>query len=324
MKIGLDVMGGDFAPKNEVLGAIEVLPELQSGSEIILFGNETQIKAVCSEKGFDVSRFQVVHTTEIIDMHDHPAKAFAQKPDSSMAKGFKYLSSGLIDGFASPGNTGAMMAGIMYTIKTIEGILRPCISCLFPIINGRWGLLLDVGLNADCKPENLYQYAILGSLYAKGALGEKNPRIALLNIGEEETKGNLVTKAAYELMKDTRDFNFVGNIEGNELMTGEKADVVVCDGFVGNVILKMAESFYRLARYQGIETDFFSKLDYEYHGGTPVLGVNAPVIIGHGSSTPKAIKNMILNTEKTIRAKMVDRVKSIFRDSSLNKKENTL
>jgi glycerol-3-phosphate acyltransferase PlsX len=324
MKIGLDVMGGDFAPKNEVLGAIEALSELQSGSEIILFGDETQIKAVCDDKGFDVSGFQIVHTTEIIDMHDHPAKAFAQKPDSSMVMGFKYLSSGLIDGFASPGNTGAMMAGIMYTVKTIEGILRPCISCFYPIIDGQWGLLLDVGLNADCKPENLYQYAILGSLYAKGALGIENPRIALLNIGEEESKGNLVTKAAYELMNNTKDFNFVGNIESNELMTGKKADVIVCDGFVGNVVLKMAESFYRLAAYQGIETEFFSRLNYESQGGTPVLGVNAPVIIGHGSSSPKAIKNMILNTEKTIKAKMLDRVKDIFKDSHFNKKENTL
>jgi glycerol-3-phosphate acyltransferase PlsX len=313
MKIGLDVMSGDFAPKNEVLGAIEALPELQSGSEIILFGDEAQIKAVCDEHGFDISKFQTVHTTEIIDMHDHPAKAFAQKPNSSMATGFKYLSSGLIDGFASPGNTGAMMAGIMYTIKTIEGILRPCISCAFPVINGRWGLLLDVGLNADCKPENLYQYAILGSLYVKGAMGEENPRVALLNIGEEESKGNIVTKAAYELMKGTKDFNFVGNIESNELMTGKKADVIVCDGFVGNVILKMAESFYHLAAYQKIETDFFSKLNYESQGGTPVLGVNAPVIIGHGSSSPKAIKNMILNTEKTINAKMHDRVKDILK-----------
>jgi glycerol-3-phosphate acyltransferase PlsX len=205
----------------------------------------------------------------------------------------------------------------MFTVKTIEGILRPCISCFYPIIDGRWGLLLDVGLNADCKPENLYQYAILGSLYVKGALGEKNPRVALLNIGEEETKGNIMTKAAYELMKNSEDFNFVGNIEGNELMTGEKADVVVCDGFVGNVILKMAESFHRLSAYQGIETDFFNKLNYEYHGGTPVLGVKAPVIIGHGSSSPKAIKNMILNTEKTIRAKMLDRVQDIFKNSKL-------
>jgi glycerol-3-phosphate acyltransferase PlsX len=319
MKIGLDVMGGDFAPKNEVLGAIDALPELQSGSEIILFGDETRIKAVCNEKGFNVAEFNIVHTTEAVDMHDHPAKVFSQKPNSSMAVGFKYLASGLIDGFASPGNTGAMMAGVMYTIKTMEGILRPCISCFFPIIDGRWGLLLDVGLNADCKPENLYQYAILGSLYVKGALGEENPRVALLNIGEEETKGNIVAKAAYELMKDSKDFNFVGNIEGNELMTGEKADVVVCDGFVGNVILKMAESFYRLAEYQGIETDFFSKLNYEFHGGTPVLGVNAPVIIGHGSSSPKAIKNMILNTEKTIRAKMFDRVRDILKNSSFNK-----
>ncbi|MDR1169653.1 MAG: phosphate acyltransferase [Prevotellaceae bacterium] len=319
MKIGLDVMGGDFAPRNEVLGAIEALQELQSGSEIILFGDETQIKDVCREKGFNAAEFNIVHTTEVIDMHDHPAKVFSQKPDSSMATGFKYLSSGLIDGFASPGNTGAMMAGVMYTVRTMEGILRPCISCFFPIIDGRWGLLLDVGLNADCKPENLYQYAILGSLYAKGALGEKNPRVALLNIGEEETKGNIVAKAAYELMKGTEDFNFAGNIEGNELMTGEKADVVVCDGFVGNVILKMAESFYRMATYQGIETDFFSKLNYEFHGGTPVLGVNAPVIIGHGSSSPKAIKNMILNTEKTVKAKMFDRVKDVFKNSSFNK-----
>ncbi|MDR1886667.1 MAG: phosphate acyltransferase [Prevotellaceae bacterium] len=323
MKIGLDVMGGDFAPRNEVLGVIEALPELHDGSEVILFGDEAQIKGVCREKGVDVSGFQIVHTTEVIGMQEHPAKAFAQKPDSSMATGFRYLSEGLIDGFASPGNTGAMMAGVMYTVKTIEGILRPCISCFFPVIDGRWGLLLDVGLNADCKPENLYQYAILGSLYAKGASGEKNPRVALLNIGEEKTKGNIVTKAAYELMKDTKDFNFVGNIEGNELMTGEKADVVVCDGFVGNVILKMAESFYRLADCQGIHTDFFSKLNYEFHGGTPVLGVNAPVIIGHGSSSPKAIKNMILNTEKTIRAKMLDRVKDIFRNSSFNKDDNS-
>jgi glycerol-3-phosphate acyltransferase PlsX len=324
MKIGLDVMGGDFAPRNEVLGAIDVLPELQNNSEIILFGDETQIKAVCKEKGFNPAKFTIVHTTETIAMQDHPAKAFAQKTDSSMVVGFKYLSSGFIDGFASPGNTGAMMAGVMYTVKTIEGIIRPCISCFYPVIDGRWGLLLDVGLNADCKPENLYQYAILGSLYAKGASGEKNPRVALLNIGEEESKGNIMTKAAYELMKDSKDFNFVGNIEGNELMTGEKADVVVCDGFVGNVILKMAESFYRLSAYQGVETEFFSKLNYEYHGGTPVLGVNAPVIIGHGSSSPKAIKNMILNTEKTIKAKMLDRVKDIFKNSNYNKNDNLL
>jgi glycerol-3-phosphate acyltransferase PlsX len=322
MKIGLDVMGGDFAPRNEVLGVIEALPELQNDSEVILFGDEAQIKAVCKEKGFNVAEFTIVHTTEVIGMQDHPAKAFVQKANSSMATGFKYLSSGLIDGFASPGNTGAMMAGVMYTVKTIEGILRPCISCFYPTIDGRWGLLLDVGLNADCKPENLYQYAILGSLYAKGASGKENPRVALLNIGEEETKGNIMTKAAYELMKDSKDFNFAGNIEGNELMTGEKADVVVCDGFVGNVILKMAESFYRLSAHQGIETEFFSKLNYEYHGGTPVLGVNAPVIIGHGSSSPKAIKNMILNTEKTIRAKMLDRVKDIFKNSNFNKNDN--
>ncbi|MDR1896915.1 MAG: phosphate acyltransferase [Prevotellaceae bacterium] len=320
MKIGLDTMGGDFAPKNEVLGAIAVLPELKKDSEIVLFGNETQIKTVCVEHGVDPARFRIIHTTEVIGMHDHPAKAFTQKPDSSMVVGFKYLSAGLIDGFASPGNTGAMMAGVMYTVKPIEGILRPCISCFYPMINGRWGILVDVGLNADSKPENLYQNAILGSLYAKGALGDENPRVALLNIGEESSKGNLVVKATYELMSKTKDFNFVGNIEGNDIMTGKKADVVVCDGFVGNIVLKMAESVYHLALAQGIETEFFGKLNYEFHGGTPVLGVNASVIIGHGSSSPTAIKNMILTAEKTISAKMVERVKEIFKQSTILQK----
>lgn len=312
MKIGLDTMGGDFAPENEVLGALEALPELQDNSRIVLFGDETLIKAVCTKKGADPSCFDIVHTTEIIGMHDHPAKAFAQKPDSSMVAGFKALSTGMIDGFASPGNTGAMMAGVMYTVRTIEGILRPCISCFYPQISGGAGLLLDVGLNADCKPENLYQYAILGSLYLKGVTGIENPRVGLLNIGEEESKGNLLMKAAHEMMSKTKHFNFVGNIEGNEVFTGKKADVVVCDGFVGNVVLKLAESFYHLALRQGIETDFFGKLNYESHGGTPVLGVNAPVIIGHGSSSPKAIKNMILTTEKTVRARLVEQVKSII------------
>lgn len=310
-------MGGDFAPKNEVMGAIAVLPELQKGSEIVLFGDEEQIRAVCRDNDADPAQFQIVHTTEVIDMNDHPAKAFVHKPDSSMAAGFKALSAGLIDGFAGPGNTGAMMAGIMYTIKPITGILRPCISCCFPIIDGKWGLLLDVGLNADCKPENLYQNAILGSLYAKGALNEENPRVALLNIGEEASKGNLLTKAAYDMMNKTKHFNFVGNIESNQIFTGKIADVIVCDGFVGNIVLKMAESFYRIATRQGLNTDFFNMLDYEYHGGTPVLGVNAPVIIGHGSSSPKAIKNMILTTEKTIGAKMVDRVNNIFKEATL-------
>ncbi|MDR0559704.1 MAG: phosphate acyltransferase [Prevotellaceae bacterium] len=321
MKIGLDTMGGDFAPKNEVLGAIEALSELREGSSITLFGDESLIKAICAENNVDSSRFEIVHTTEIIGMHDHPAKAFAQKTDSSMVAGFKALSSGMIDGFASPGNTGAMMAGVMYTVGTIEGILRPCISCFYPLVEGDWGLLLDVGLNADCKPENLYQYAMLGSLYVKGALNIENPRVALLNIGEEKSKGNLLMKAAHAMMSESKHFNFVGNIEGNEIFTGKKADVVVCDGFTGNVVLKMAESFYHLAVTQGMEIDFFSKLNYESYGGTPVLGINAPVIIGHGSSSPKAIKNMILITEKMIDAKLVEKVKDIIKQTALP--ENT-
>ena len=314
MKIGLDTMGGDFAPENEVLGAIEAYSLIKSDSRIVLFGDKTRIEAVCGKVSFDPANFEIVHTTEIIGMHDNPAKAFVQKPDSSMAAGFKALATRQIDGFASPGNTGAMMVGVMYTVKPIEGIARPCISSTFPLVNGKTGLLLDVGLNADCKPENLYQNAMLGALYAKWAMGLENPRVGLMNIGEEAAKGNLLVKAAYDLMKESKDFNFAGNIEGYDLMTGKKADVVVCDGFVGNIILKLAESFYRIAGHLGIDKEFFNRLNYETYGGTPVLGVNAPVIIGHGGSSPKAIKNMVLLTENVINAQLVKRVKDALAD----------
>lgn len=309
MKIGLDAMGGDFAPENEVLGAIEAYPLVKNDSRIVLFGDKAKIEAVCDKANFPLENFDVVHTTEVIDMYDHPAKAFTQKPNSSMVVAFKMLAAGKIDGFASPGNTGAMMAGVMYTVKTIEGIARPCISSTYPLVNGATGLLMDVGLNADCKPENLYQNAILGSLYAKWAMGLENPRVGLLNIGEEASKGNLLVKASYDLMKDSKDFNFVGNIEGYDVMTGKKADVVICDGFVGNIILKMAESFYHIAGHLGIDKEFFKRLNYETYGGTPILGVNAPVIIGHGGSSSHAIKNMILLAENVINAQLVKRVK---------------
>ena len=314
MKIGFDAMGGDFAPDNEILGAIEAFPHLKPGSRIVLFGDKAKLESLIISYGSDLKNFDIVHCSEVIDMNDHPAKVFLQKPDSSMARAFQSLAKGEIDGFASPGNTGAMMAGVMYTVKPIEGITRPCISSPYPHINGKTGLLLDVGLNADCKPENLYQNAILGSLYATGAFGIENPRVGLMNIGEEGSKGNLLTKTAYELMQDTKAFNFIGNIEGFDMMTGAKADVIVCDGFVGNILLKLSESLYSIARGLGIDKDFFNRLNYETYGGTPVLGINASVIIGHGSSSPRALKNMILLTEKTIEAGMNKRVKDALKE----------
>ena len=308
MRVGIDAMGGDYAPKNIVLGAIEAYAQVSPKTRIVLFGDKEQAIRICDEAEFDHNRFDIVHTTEVIEMSDHPAKAFQQKKDSSITVGFNALLSGDIHGFASAGNTGAMLVGTSYTVKSIIGIIRPCISATFPIITGAEGILLDVGLNPDCRPDILSQYGILGSIYAKHMLDTENPRVGLLNIGAEEEKGNLLTKAAHELMKE-ESYNFIGNIEGHEIFSGKKADVIVCDGFVGNVLLKQSEALYGMTQKLGIKHDFFNRFNYELQGGTPVLGVNAPVIIGHGASTPLAIKNMILQTEHAIKVDLVSKFK---------------
>ncbi len=308
IRVGIDAMGGDFAPKNIVLGAIQAYARIQSKTRLILFGDQEQIVAICNEVGFDPAKFDIVHTSQVIAMGDHPAKAFQQKPDSSITVGFHALANCKIDGFASAGSTGAMLVGAMYTVKAIPGIIRPAISSEFPLLNGGTAMILDVGLNADCKPDVLYQYGMLGSIYAKHMMGIENPRVALLNIGEEEEKGNLLTKETFKLMQGSTDFNFVGNIEANHLFTGKIADVIVADGFVGNVVLKQAEAMYVLTKKQGIDNEYFGRFNYELYGGTPVLGVNAPVIIGHGASSSKAVENMILQTEHAIRVGLVDKI----------------
>jgi len=246
-------------------------------------------------------------------MGDHPAKAFAAKPNSSIAMGFGYLQKKLIDGFASAGSTGAMLVGAMYTIKAISGVIRPCISTEMPQFEGTPTLLLDVGLNADCRPDVLYQYAQIGSVYAKSMYGIENPKVALLNIGAEPTKGNLVIKSTYETMADTKDFNFIGNIEGNQLLGNCPADVVVTDGFTGNIVLKEAEGLYKIIRRKGMTDEFFEKFNFENFGGTPVLGVNGIVIIGHGISNDKAIKTMILQTKQMIEAKVSEKISELFK-----------
>jgi glycerol-3-phosphate acyltransferase PlsX len=254
-----------------------------------------------------------VATTEVITMSDHPAQAFNRKPDSSLTVGFGHLKEGRIDGFASAGNTGAMLVGSMYTVRAIEGIIRPTISSHIPVVDGRTALLLDVGLNVDVRADVLEQYGLLGSIYAEKVLGIENPRVALLNIGEEKEKGNLTTKAAYDLMEGSTKYNFVGNVEGKHLFTGEVADVIVCDGFIGNIVLKQAESMYDIIKHFGIPSNsFFDGTNYENIGGTPVLGVNAVVTVGHGRSNPLAICNMILQTERTARSGFVETIKSLL------------
>ncbi len=305
-------MGGDYAPQAVVSGAILASRLVGPQSRIVLFGDKSRIEEILARENCPADTFDIVHTTEVIEMGDNPAQTFRQKPDSSIAVGFRYLTEGKIDGFASAGSTGAMMVGCMYTVKQIEGIIRPAISSVIPTIDGGEVMLLDVGLNVDCKPEVLYQYAVIGNLYAKGVLGKENPRIALLNIGEEKEKGNLQTKAAYELMDGSRDFNFVGNIEAKHLFSGKIADVVVCDGFAGNTIIKQVEGVYSMAMQQGLENTYFNLLNYETVGGTPVLGINAPVLIGHGCSSAEAIKNMVLQTERTIEARLDAKLRERF------------
>ena len=289
-------MGGDYAPQAVVSGAVLAAGLIAPQSKIVLFGDRPSIEELLAKENFRADAFDIVHTTQVIEMGDNPALTFRQKPDSSIAVGFRHLTEGRIDGFASAGSTGAMMVGCMYTVKQIEGIIRPAISSVIPTIDGGSVMLLDVGLN----------------LYAQGVLGKKEPRIALLNIGEEKEKGNLQTKAAYELMDGSADFRFVGNIEAKHIFSGRIADVVVCDGFVGNTIIKQVEGVYNMALEQGLRNTYFNQLNYETVGGTPVLGINAPVLIGHGCSSAEAIKNMVLQTEKTIHAQLDTKLRERF------------
>src|SRR6056297_759625 len=313
MRNGIDVMGGDFAPEAAVLGAILAHRELSYDDRLVLIGDEGKIKEILKRKKGSPENFDIVHASQVIEMSDHPAKAFAKKPDSSIAKGYKLLASGEIDGFSSAGSTGAMLVGAMLAIKVVPGIIRPVITAAIPKPDGNYSLILDVGINPDTKPDVLYQYGILGSLYAKHVYNINDPKVGLMNIGSEEEKGNLVVKSAHELMKDTADFNFIGNVEANELFAGNRVDVIVCDGFVGNVILKEAEAFYTLIKKRNIQDEFFEKFNFEDYGGTPILGVNKNIVIGHGISRQVAIKNMILHTKEVVEAKLSDKIKEAFK-----------
>lgn len=312
MKIGVDAMGGDFAPDAIVKGAIEAQKQLSSDERIVLFGDQEQIRRIFATENVDESLFDIVHCSEVIGMGENPAKTYSKKPDSSITVGFSWLAQKKIDGFASAGNTGAMLVGTMYTIKSVPGIIRPAIASYIPVSESKFNLLLDVGINPDCRPDVLYQYGILGNIYAKLIFGVDNPRVGLLNIGEEPEKGNLISKSTFEQMKDAEEFNFVGNVEGNQLFSDEKADVVVCDGFVGNVLLKEAEAFYHLIKKRKISDPFFEMFNFENYGGTPILGVNSPVIIGHGVSNAKAIMNMILQTKSVISSDLCGKFKEAF------------
>ncbi len=316
MKVGIDVMGGDFAPKACIGGAILAHKEMSPADRIVLIGDQDIIRNSLLAENANPQDFDIVHAPDVIGMGEHPTKALLKKPHSSIGVGFNLLKNHKIDAFSGAGSSGAMLVGAIFSVNAIPGIIRPCTSGFIPQEDGGVSVLLDIGTNPDVKPDVLYQFAILGSLYADYVHKIKNPRVGLLNIGGEEEKGNLACQAAYKLMKNSKNFNFVGNVEGRDLYKG-KADVIVCDGFTGNIVLKQAEAMYRMMLKRGLIDDYFRRFNYENYGGTPLLGINASVILGHGISNDVANKNMILLARDVFNAKLPQRIKNAINDYAI-------
>ena len=315
MKIGLDMMGGDFAPLEAAKGVGLHLSQQGSPDDLVLLGEAYAVSEALKAQSLDPAHFHIVDTPERIEMHEHPTKALKEKRRSSISVGFGLLAEGRLDAFISAGNTGAMLVGSMFSIKALPGVLRPTIGAYMPRENGGLGLLLDAGINSDCKPEHLAQFAVLGSLFVQHVWEVEDPRVALLNIGEEEGKGNLLAQAAYPMLKETPGVRFVGNVEGRDIFL-DKADVMVCDGFTGNVVLKLAESFYDLLKRRRVEDEYFERFNYEQYGGVPILGVSKPVIIGHGISHAESFKNMVRLAETMIRKDLLGKMREAFATES--------
>jgi glycerol-3-phosphate acyltransferase PlsX len=323
MVIALDAMGGDFAPASAINGAILASEKLGTKNvTILLVGDTAIIEKHLAESGQQLpASVQIVHASEVIEMGEHPAKALQQKPNSSIAVGFGLLVKGKAQAFCSAGNTGAMLVGAMFSVKPLPGLIRPAIVGFVPRPSGKTGVILDVGANADVKPEVLAQFGEMGSLYAQYVLNIENPIVGLMNIGEEEGKGNALVQAAYQLLKTNEKITFHGNMEGRDLFT-DLVDVVVCDGFTGNIILKLSESIHDIMQEHKIATDeFFDQLNYELHGGSPIIGVNGNVIIGHGLSSPLAITNMLKQCERMIASDINTKLKNALLETSLEKKD---
>lgn len=308
MRIGIDAMGGDYAPLEAVKGVLESSQVSDLNDvELVLIGREEEIRSCFREVGAEYGNVQIVHADEVISMSEHPTKAVSQKKKSSINIGMHLLAEGKLDAFASAGNTGAMLVSSLYFIKAIDGINRPSLSTVLPKTDGSTGVLLDIGLNSDVKPETLYQFALLGSLYAQHVYHIDLPRVGLLSIGEEKGKGNLLTQAAYPLFESSRKINFIGNIEGRHLFT-DKADVVVCDGFTGNVILKTCEGFFYNLLQRGIEDDYLNRFNFEHYGGSAILGINKPVIVGHGISKARTFVSMVRLSKEVVLSRLSEKI----------------
>ncbi len=308
MRIALDAMGGDHAPSVNIEGAIETINEYKD-IDVILVGDEVLVREELKKKRYAADRISMEHASQVVEMHESPTVAIRKKKNSSIRVGIELVKSGRADGFVSAGHSGVVMGTSLLLLGTSKGVDRPAIATLMPTIKDTF-ILLDVGANVDCKPEHLLQFAIMGNTYCRLILGRTSPKVALLSIGEEDIKGNELTKETFKLLKNTR-LNFIGNIEGKDIFTG-KADVVVCDGFIGNIALKisegLAETILKMLKQEitSVSTgrigylmmkpairNFKKRTDYDEYGGAPLLGINGTSIISHGRSTAKAIKNAL-------------------------------
>jgi glycerol-3-phosphate acyltransferase PlsX len=327
--IALDAMGGDNAPVNDVAGAVKTVRETEH-INIILVGQQDIVERELKKHSYNTSRISVHHCSEVIGMHESPAEALKKKPDSSIVIGTNLLKQKKADAFISAGNTGAVMAASLFILGRISNISRPTIGESFPTDEGV-SIVFDVGANMDCKALHLLEFAVMGVVYANHMFNIPNPRVALLNVGEEKSKGNSLTFDAYRLLENSG-LNFIGNLEGRDVLRG-KAEVIVCDGFTGNVILKFAESIPAVLKgkfMQYAKKNFLNKMwvgliyktlkkilkdfDYQNYGGVPLLGIKGITIIGHGSSSPLAIKNMCLKAELMFREKINNVIEEKIKD----------
>lgn len=329
MKIVIDAMGGDNAPRSTVEGAVLALKNFPV--EIVLTGDKEKIERALESYEYDKSRLEIIHTTQKIENEDKPVKAIRSKKDSSMVVGLNLVKEKKADGIVSAGNTGALLAGGLFVLGRLKGIDRPALSSYLPTREGV-SILIDAGANADCKPQNILEFGMMGSAYAQGVLKLQNPKVGIVNIGSEEGKGNELTKKAYELLKEnTIDINFVGNVEARDIPSGD-VDVIVCDGFTGNVVLKLTEgvamtmfSMLKSAFTKNTVTklgallskgglmDMKKRLDYKEYGGAPFMGVDGCLIKAHGSSDSKAIMNAVRQAIAFNEGNVLENIKSSLR-----------
>lgn len=313
MRIGLDAFGGDYAPQNPLQGVALALPELPNQIEIVLIGPESELRTQARQLHIPLEPpITLLHADEVIEMHENPSRSIVQKPNSSISVGIQALKEKKVDAFISAGNTGAVVAASVLKLGNLPGVSRPTLGAFYPYNENKYSLICDVGANVDCKPEHLVQFAQLGSVYMQAVMGIAQPRVALLNVGEEPSKGNLVAQQAYALLQQHSGIHFVGNAEGRVLTHGF-ADVYVTDGFVGNILLKFGESLYELLREKVPPNPILERMNYENIGGLPFIGTQGNIVIGHGISSPKAFRNMIRVAASIVQARLTEKIAAAFK-----------